>query len=37
MQPHADGRIWGWRAVIPQARVKTFPSKFIVRASVHFE
>ena len=24
LRPHADGRVWGWRALVPQVRVKTY-------------
>jgi hypothetical protein len=24
LQPHDDGRLWGWRALVPHTRVKTF-------------
>ena len=23
-QPHQDGRVWGWRALVPNARVKVY-------------
>lgn len=34
-QPHADGRIWGWRALVPQARVKTYERQQAPKVLVH--
>ena len=35
LRPHADGRIWGWRALVPQARVKPYERLSLPKVLVH--
>ncbi len=35
MQPHDDGRLWGWRALVPFERVKAFERSLPPRVLVH--
>ena len=35
LQPHDDGRLWGWRALVPHTRVKTFERTLAPKVLVH--
>ena len=35
LQPHDDGRLWGWRALVPHERVKTFERTVPPKVLVH--
>lgn len=35
LQPHPDGRIWGWRALVPQVRVKAYERQVAPKVLVH--
>lgn len=35
LRPHPDGRVWGWRALVPNARVKAFERQSRPRVLVH--
>ena len=34
LQPHSDGRIWGWRALVPHARVKAYERQSVPKVLV---
>ena len=35
LRPHADGRLWGWRALVPQVRVRAYERQLAPKVLVH--
>jgi putative transposase len=35
LQPHSDGRVWGWRALVPQVRVRPYERQSAPKVLVH--
>ncbi|MDP3611753.1 MAG: hypothetical protein Q8R98_07870, partial [Rubrivivax sp.] len=35
LRPHPDGRVWGWRALVPQTRVKSYERHSAPKVLVH--
>ncbi len=35
LRPHPDGRLWGWRALVPQVRVKSYERQSAPKVLVH--